>query len=30
MVKGTPEHQVERIISFLQENDFLKSAGKDA
>jgi electron transfer flavoprotein beta subunit len=30
MVKGTPEQQVERMLSFLQENDFLKSAGKNA
>jgi electron transfer flavoprotein beta subunit len=29
MVKGTPEQQVERIISFLQERDFLKSAEQD-
>jgi electron transfer flavoprotein beta subunit len=30
IVKGTPEQQVERILSFLQEKDFLKSAGQDA
>jgi hypothetical protein len=30
MVKGTPEQQVERILSFLQENDFLETAGKDS
>lgn len=31
MVKGTPEQQVERILSFLQENDFLeKTAEKDS
>ena len=29
MVKGTPEQQVERIISFLQERDFLKAAEQD-
>jgi electron transfer flavoprotein beta subunit len=29
MVIGTPEEQVERIISFLQERDFLKSAEQD-
>ncbi len=29
MVKGTPEQQVERIISFLQEKDFLKTTDKD-
>jgi len=29
MVKGTPEQQVERIISFLQEKDFLKTTEKD-
>ncbi len=29
MVKGTPEQQVERILSFLQERDFLKSADQD-
>jgi electron transfer flavoprotein beta subunit len=30
MVKGTPEQQVERILSFLQENDFLKPAEKSS
>jgi len=30
MVKGTPEQQVEKILAFLQEKDFLKSVGKDA
>jgi electron transfer flavoprotein beta subunit len=29
MVKGTPEQLVERILSFLQEKDFLKSAEQD-
>jgi len=29
MVKGTPEQQVERIISFLQENDFVETTEKD-
>jgi electron transfer flavoprotein beta subunit len=29
MVKGTPEQQVERIISFLQEKDFLETTEKD-
>lgn len=28
MVKGTPEQQVERILSFLQENDFLETVEK--
>jgi electron transfer flavoprotein beta subunit len=30
MIKGSPEQQVERIISFLQENDFLEIAAKDS
>jgi electron transfer flavoprotein beta subunit len=30
MVKGTPEQQVERILSFLQENDFLETTEKDS
>lgn len=30
MVKGTPEQQVERILSFLQENDLLETAEKES